>query len=90
MFDVALDHETKRPRTDKTTGAKGKGDKPKPNYKRQGKNEKYGFGGKKKWKKSGDAMSTSDMSGFSTKRMKGKASGAKTRPGKARRAKARS
>jgi rRNA-processing protein EBP2 len=47
--------------------------------KRQKKNEKYGFGGKKKHSKSGDAMSSADLSGFSAKRMK---SGAKSKPAK--------
>ncbi len=52
--------------------------------KRQKKDEKFGFGGKKRFKKSGDAMSSGDLRGFSTKKMKGGA--AKQRPGKARRA----
>lgn len=56
--------------------------------KRQKKDQKYGFGGKKKHSKSGDAISTGDMSGFSAKRMK---TGTKGKPmktarlGKARR-----
>ena len=70
MFDIALDDESKRPRTS-SSGAKG-GDKPKPNAKRQKRNEKYGFGGKKRHAKSGDAISSSDMRDFSVKRMKGK------------------
>jgi len=41
-----------------------------PNAKRARKNDKYGFGGKKRFGKSGDAESSADMSGFSTKRMK--------------------
>ena len=40
--------------------------------KRQKKNEKFGFGGKKRFAKSGDAMSSGDMRGFSTGKMKGK------------------
>lgn len=40
------------------------------NPKRARKDEKYGFGGKKRFGKSGDAESSADMSGFSTKRMK--------------------
>lgn len=62
------------------------------NQKRQKKNEKYGFGGKKRHAKSGDAASSGDLSGFDPKRMKsggarGGAGGkvAKARPGKARR-----
>jgi rRNA-processing protein EBP2 len=45
--------------------------------KRQKKNEKYGFGGKKRHAKSGDAMSSSDMSGFNAKKMKYGAGGTK-------------
>lgn len=62
------------------------------NPKRARKNEKYGFGGKKRFGKSGDAESSGDMTGFSTKRMKGKASGggggkkfSAPRPGKSKR-----
>lgn len=57
--------------------------------KRQRKNEKFGFGGKKKYAKSGDAASAADLSGFSAKRMKGAAPKGKTpktaRLGKSRR-----
>jgi len=51
------------------------------------KDKKFGHGGKKRFAKSGDAVSSADMKGFSVGRMKGKskAGGAK-RPGKARRA----
>jgi rRNA-processing protein EBP2 len=86
MFDVALDDETKKPRTG--SGGRTK-DKSGANPKRQKKNEKYGFGGKKRHGKSGDAMSTSDMRDFSVKKMKDRG-GAKQRPGKSRRASARS
>jgi rRNA-processing protein EBP2 len=51
--------------------------------KRQKKDAKYGFGGKKRFAKSGDAMSSGDLRGFSSKKMK---TGAKQRPGKSRRA----
>jgi rRNA-processing protein EBP2 len=51
--------------------------------KRQKKDAKHGFGGKKRFAKSGDAMSSGDLSGFSARKMKG---GAAKRPGKARRA----
>lgn len=57
-----------------------------PNIKRQKKNEKFGFGGKKRHSKSGDAMSTADMRNFSVKKMKG---GSK-RLGKSKRAAAKS
>ncbi|KAF8852130.1 Ebp2-domain-containing protein [Acephala macrosclerotiorum] len=73
MFDVAVDEEigSKQSRKDRIG----------PN-KRQKKDEKYGHGGKKRFKKSGDAMSSGDLTGFSAKKMKG---GAAKRPGKARR-----
>lgn len=52
--------------------------------KRAKKDEKYGHGGKKRFKKSGDAVSSGDLSGTSFKRMK--SGGGAKRPGKARRA----
>jgi rRNA-processing protein EBP2 len=42
-----------------------------PASKRQKKDQKFGFGGKKRFAKSGDAASTADMRGFSASRMKG-------------------
>ncbi|KAL7794964.1 eukaryotic rRNA processing protein EBP2 domain-containing protein [Trichoderma ceciliae] len=51
------------------------------NAKRQNKDEKYGFGGKKRYAKSGDAVSSGDLSRFNVKKMKTKSS----RPGKSRR-----
>ncbi|KAI5290318.1 rRNA-processing protein and EBNA1-binding protein ebp2 [Ascosphaera aggregata] len=83
LFDVALD-DANKPSDRKRPG---------PNIKRQKKNEKYGFGGKKKYKKSGDAESSADLSGFSVHKMKGKrggSGGAAKRPGKGRRAAMRS
>ena len=65
-----------------------------PNAKRQKKNEKYGFGGKKRHTKSGDAASSGDLSAFpGARRMKsggfGPGKGGKTpktaRLGKSRR-----
>lgn len=55
--------------------------------KRQKKDEKYGFGGKKRNAKSGDAISSGDLSGFNAKGMKagGKGKVSKARPGKDRR-----
>lgn len=68
------------------------------NPKRQKKDQKYGFGGKKRFSKSNDAHSSGDVSSFSAKRMKKgggagdgkkfsqtKGPGAKARPGKDRR-----
>lgn len=74
MFDVAVEEEigSKTSRKDRNG----------PN-KRQKKDEKYGHGGKKRFKKSGDAQSSGDLRGFSSKKMKGVV---KQRPGKARRA----
>lgn len=70
MFDVAVDNELGG--GNKAGGKRGRsgGDHGPPNAKRQKKNEKYGFGGKKRFGKSGDAISSGDMSGFSAKRMK--------------------
>lgn len=74
MFDVAVDDEIAAKPTRK--------DRMGPN-KRAKKDEKYGHGGKKRFAKSGDAQSSGDLKGFSSKKMKGQT---KTRPGKARRA----
>jgi rRNA-processing protein EBP2 len=83
LFDVALESETKRPKQSRVEGKFGK---PDPNRKRQKKNEKYGFGGKKRHNKSGDAMSSADMRDYSVKG-KGKTFGSKKRLGKSRRTK---
>ncbi|KAF2676034.1 Ebp2-domain-containing protein [Lentithecium fluviatile CBS 122367] len=85
LFDVELD------KTEKSTDRRRSGDGKGANPKRQKKNEKYGFGGKKRHAKSNDAISSADGRGFSVRKMKGKAAGggAAKRPGKARRAKAR-
>ncbi|RYP12042.1 hypothetical protein DL765_007502 [Monosporascus sp. GIB2] len=71
LFDVGVDHELNAHKSKASSGRKG-GDREqhRPNAKRQKKNEKYGFGGKKRHAKSGDAVSTGDMSGFSARRMK--------------------
>ncbi|KAF6824545.1 rRNA processing protein [Colletotrichum plurivorum] len=86
LFDVAVDNEIKGSRNSKSAG-RGSGSG--VNAKRQKKNEKYGFGGKKRYAKSGDAISSGDLSGFNAKRMKGgvaKGRVTKTqRPGKNRR-----
>lgn len=57
--------------------------------KRQKKDDKHGFGGKKRFSKSTDAASTADLRGFSTKKMKMKMKAKKgpQRLGKSRRAK---
>ena len=82
LFDVALDNEatsTDRRRSD---------GKPGPN-KRAKKDQKFGFGGKKRHAKSNDAQSTSDGRSFSVKKMKGKTGGGAKRPGKSVRMKKR-
>jgi rRNA-processing protein EBP2 len=72
---VALEEET-------STVKKSRKDREGPN-KRAKKDAKFGHGGKKRFAKSGDAMSSGDLTGFSSKKMKGHT---KQRPGKARRA----
>lgn len=87
LFDVALDDTVSKPDSRRDhRGEKGAG-----SSKRQKKNEKFGYGGKKRFSKSGDAFSSGDLTSFSTRKMKGKTGGrgAVRRPGKARRAGAR-
>lgn len=77
LFDVAVDSELNKPgkrgRDDHQGGRAG-------NNKRAKKDAKFGFGGKKRHGKSGDATSSGDLTGFSAKRMKGKGGA----PGKAK------
>ncbi|KAF2997118.1 rRNA-processing protein and EBNA1-binding protein ebp2 [Curvularia kusanoi] len=77
LFDIGLEADDSKPdrRENRAGGTK-----------RQKKNEKFGFGGKKRHAKSNTAESTNDGRGFSSKKMKGKTGAAKARPGKARRA----
>ncbi|OJZ92776.1 hypothetical protein ASPFODRAFT_276848 [Aspergillus luchuensis CBS 106.47] len=86
MFDVAID-DAAQAGGGRKRGRDAEGG---PSMKRQKKNEKFGFGGKKRFSKSGDAVSSGDMRDFSVKKMKGgpKGGGAK-RPGKSRRAAAK-
>ncbi len=92
LFDVAVDDEIKahsggKKRKAPSAGGRGEGGGGgAPNAKRQRKNDRYGFGGKKRNTKSGDAVSSGDLSAFrGTKGApKGKAAKAQ-RPGKARR-----
>ncbi|KAI5293187.1 rRNA-processing protein and EBNA1-binding protein ebp2 [Ascosphaera acerosa] len=89
LFDVALDNADKPGDRNRDRDRRKAG----PNFKRQKKNEKFGFGGKKKYKKSNDAKSSADLGSFSASRMKGrggKGGGAAKRPGKGRRAAMRS
>jgi rRNA-processing protein EBP2 len=86
-FDVALEDAAVTEKKDRAE-RKAKGEEARRQGKRQKKDEKYGFGGKKRHAKSNDATSSGDMSGFSAKRMKkGGAGGGKYRPGKSQRAK---
>ena len=86
-FDVALEDAAVTEKKDRAD-RKAKGEEARRQGKRQKKDEKYGFGGKKRHAKSNDATSSGDMSGFSAKRMKkGSAGGGKYRPGKSQRAK---
>lgn len=88
MFDVALENEAVTDKKDRAARKGGRGGADAgPRGKRQKKDEKFGFGGKKRFAKSNDAKSAGDMQGFSARRMKGGNKGAKQRPGKARRAK---
>lgn len=90
LFDVALEDAAVTERRDRDErrqrGPGGKGGA--PNAKRAKKNEKFGFGGKKRFSKSNDARTAGDMSGYSAKKMKAAKTGAAKRPGKARRANA--
>jgi rRNA-processing protein EBP2 len=85
-FDVALEDAAVTEKKDRAD-RKAKGAAAGQNRKRQKKDEKYGFGGKKRHAKSNDAKSSSEMGGFSAKRMKGKPTGGAKRPGKSQRAK---
>jgi len=82
-------------------GGRGDRDGGDRNAKRVKKDDKFGFGGKKRFSKSNDASTAGDMSGYSAKKMReGKSSGARgggrgggrggsrgsSRPGRARRA----
>ena len=82
MFDVALDDAAATDRQDRS-GKRSKDGR--PGMKRHKKDEKFGFGGKKRFAKSNDAKSSADTRDFSVKKMKGGKKGAQ-RPGKSRRA----
>lgn len=88
MFDVALEDAAETEKADRAARrAKGSAAGGSGNRKRQKKDEKFGFGGKKRFAKSTDATSAADTRAFSVRKMKGKSSGGKTqRPGKSKRA----
>ena len=73
-FDVALEEASKENRNERPSAGK-----------RQKKNEKFGFGGKKRFAKSGDALSTGDLRGFSVGGMKGRGKGKAPMKGKTQR-----
>lgn len=74
MFDVALERASKSEPKDRNSRAGH-------NPKRQKKNEKYGFGGKRRYGKSNDAMSSADITGFSSRANKAKQFGNRARTG---------
>ncbi|ROW08841.1 hypothetical protein VMCG_02740 [Cytospora schulzeri] len=78
LFDVAVDTELNKPGKRSRDGGDHGGRA--GNNKRAKKDAKFGFGGKKRHGKSGDATSSGDLTGFSAKRMKGKGGA----PGKAK------
>ena len=80
LFDVALEDASKADRSSTRPGRNSK-----VNNKRQKRDQKFGFGGKKRFSKSGDAASSADIRGFSAKKMKGQRKGPQ-RLGKSRRA----
>jgi rRNA-processing protein EBP2 len=98
-FDVALASDDEEMNAYKSAGPNSinKGKKralstPDSRSKRLKKDQKFGFGGKKRHGKSNTAESSADVSGFSVRRNKStsfkpghKAAGVKKRPGKARR-----
>jgi rRNA-processing protein EBP2 len=91
LFDVGVDDDnndsgkSRRGGRDRSSSRGGGGA-----FKRQKKDAKFGFGGKKRFSKSGDAESSADMRGFSSARMKGRGGGGggrgSKRLGKSRRA----
>ncbi|CAG9999941.1 unnamed protein product [Clonostachys byssicola] len=85
LFDVGVDNELAKYDSRSGSGRGNMGGRGGGNQKRQKKDEKYGFGGKKRHAKSGDAVSSSDLSGFNPKAMKAKGKVGKSRPGKGRR-----
>ncbi|PSS02496.1 eukaryotic rRNA processing protein EBP2-domain-containing protein [Coniella lustricola] len=78
LFDVGVDNELnssgKRGRSGDDRGGRGGPSK------RAKKDAKFGFGGKKRHAKSGDAVSSGDLSGFNARQMKGQGGPAKRKP----------
>lgn len=82
MFDVALEGAVKEDRSSQSARDEFGNNA----NKRRKKDEKFGFGGKKRFSKSSDAASSANMTAFSAKKMKGKQK-IPHRLGKSRRAK---
>lgn len=82
LFDVALEDASK---ADKSSRSARGGIGGRAQNKRQKKDDRFGFGGKKRFSKSGDAASSADLRGFSAKKMKEQKK-ASQRLGKSRRA----
>ena len=78
LFDVAVDRETT---TSTPQGGKSNRDD-RNGSKRRKKDEKFGFGGKKRFAKSNDATSTADMRKFPGRRMKEGTRTSSGRPGR--------
>lgn len=72
LFDVGVDTElNKNAKRGRGGEQSGRG----ANTKRQKKDTKYGFGGKKRNSKLGDAASSGDLSGFNARKMKSQGGG---------------
>ncbi|KAL8785509.1 MAG: hypothetical protein Q9213_003335 [Squamulea squamosa] len=84
LFDVALEDASKPDKTGGPSSRPGKSGRGPPS-KRQKKDDKFGFGGKKRFAKSGDAVSSSDLRAFNSRKMKGQKKSSQ-RLGKSRRA----
>src|SRR4051794_35435721 len=84
LFDVSLEDVSKSDSRNGTDGRRQPGAG--PTSKRQKKDQRFGFGGKKRFAKSGDAVSSGDIGGFSVNKMKGQKRGVTKRLGKSRRA----
>jgi rRNA-processing protein EBP2 len=88
LFDVGVEDELAK-HSQRSGAGRGQMGPRGQNNKRQKKNEKYGFGGKKRHAKSGDAASSGDLSGFNARKMKSGGTKSKvtkaSRPGKNRR-----
>lgn len=82
LFDVAIEDANK---SDSRKRGRSGGDSGGPSTKRQKKDQKFGFGGKKRFSKSGDAVSSGDLSNFSVKKMKSGGAKKSKRPGKSKR-----